>query len=114
MPYVPKFRHLFKILLRIRDEQAAEGLYLEGTWLHDQGDDEGARMAFSHARLLDRRFGGASYNYAALTEKLKGPGREALRAWEDYLRVAPGDPRQARDTIDKVRGHVEELKKQQK
>lgn len=109
MAYVPKFRHLFKILLRLRDPQAAEGLWLEGTWLHDAGDDEGALLAFHHSRLLDRRFGGAYYNYAALTEKLHGPSPRAVRAWRDYLAVAEGDPRQHPDTIAKVRHHVEAL-----
>ena len=110
MPYVPKFRHLFKILFRMQDQKAAEGLYFEGTWLHDNGDDDGAHMAFSHARLLDREFAGAFYNYAALTEKKKGKCKETLRAWEDYLRVAEKDSRQPRETVAKVREHVEELK----
>ena len=109
MAYVPKFRHLAKILFRLRDAQAAEGLWLEGTWLHEKGDDEGALMAFHHARLLDRDFAGAHYNFAALTEKRSGKSRETLRAWRDYLRACTVDKRQAAETVAKVRRHVDEL-----
>ena len=111
MPYEPKLRHLFKILFRVRDVQAAEGLYFEGTYLNDQGDTKGAREAFDHARRIDRQFAGAHYNYAALTERMKGSGREALAAWKDYLKAAETDRRQARATVEAVRKHVEELEK---
>ena len=111
MPYVPKVRLLFKIMLRLRDEKAAEGLWFEGVWLSENGDDEGALLAFSHARLLDRQFGGAYYNHAALVEKKHGRGAEALRAWQEYLRVAEFDKRQARETVAKVKGHVADLQR---
>lgn len=111
MPYVPKFRHLFRILFRRRDARAAEGLWFEGTWLSEQGEDKDARMAFRHSALLDPEFAGARYNYAALTEKLEGPGTEALAAWEAYLEIAPTDPRQHRETVEKVRDHVRELRR---
>jgi hypothetical protein len=110
MPYIPKFKVLFKILFRRQDPQAAEAIWLEGTWLHDQGDAAGARDAFHHARLLDRHFGGAFYNYAALTEKLKGPGAEAIEAWEAYLAAAAHDKRQAAAVVDKVREHLGAMK----
>lgn len=109
MPYVPKFKHLFKILFRQRDVKAAEGLWFEGTWLNDQGDPTSARLAFNHSRLLDREFGGAYYNYAALTEKLCGKSAETVQAWKDYLAVAVKDKRQSPQTIEKVRGHVRDL-----
>ncbi len=109
MPYVPRLGHLFKIMFRIRDPRAAEGLWFQASLLSEEGDDEGARLAFAHARLLDPEFGGAFYNYAALTEKLNGPGPAALKAWRQYLPVAERDPRQARETIEKVRRHVEDL-----
>lgn len=109
MPYVPKMRHLFKILLRLRDVEAAEGLWLEGTWLHDNGDEEGALMAFNHSRLLDRKFGGAHYNFAALTEKLNGTSPATIRAWREYITAAEEDPRQSAETIDKVRRHLERM-----
>jgi hypothetical protein len=110
MPYIPKLLHLAKMLLRIRDERAAEGLWFEGLWLSERGDDQSARQAFLHSCLLDRRFGGAYYNYAALTEKLLGRGAPETRtAWENYIRVAEKDPRQPRATIEKVRGHLAEL-----
>ncbi len=112
MPYVPKFRTLFKILFGRRDTRRAEGLWYEGTWLGDQGEDEDARMAFRHAVLLDPEFAGARYNYAALTEKLTGRSEETLAAWEAYLEVAPGDARQPRETIEKVRGHVKGLRRE--
>lgn len=111
MPYVPKSKHLFKILFRRRDQQAAEELWLEGTWQSDNGDPESARMAFNHSRILDPEFAGAFYNYAALTEKLKGMNKESLKAWEDYLRVAPDDKRQTAIVVEQVRAHVEQLKK---
>lgn len=109
MPYVPKLRHLAKIFLRIRDAKAAEGLWFEGLWLSEHGDDEGARQAFLHACLLDGQFGGAFYNYAALTEKLQGASPETIKAWNRYLKVAETDRRQARATVEKVAKHVEEL-----
>lgn len=111
MPYVPKFPHLFKILFRMTDRNAAEGLYFEGTWHHDNGDDESALLAFAHARLLDRNFGGAFYNYAALTEKSKGNCPETIKAWRDYLKAAANDSRQTQATVDKVRAHLEALEK---
>lgn len=114
MPYVPKFRHLVKILLRMRDVEAAEALWLEGTWLHEMGDDGGALMAFQHSRLLDREFGGAYYNFAALTEKSTGNSPRTIQAWQDYLRVAEKDSRQARETVEKVRHHLEELRNNHK
>ena len=112
MPYVPRPKILFKILFRRRDPVAAEALWLEGTWLHEhEKDDAGALMAFHHARLLDPQFAGAHYNHAAMTEKLKGQGAETLKAWEDYLRAAENDSRQARETVERVRGHVEDLRR---
>ncbi|MCC6546470.1 hypothetical protein IT570_04815 [Candidatus Sumerlaeota bacterium] len=112
MPYVPKFKHLTKILFGQRDVAAAEGLWFEGTWLHEQGDTEGARQAFHHSRLLDRQFGGAYYNYAALTEKLRGAkSEETLRAWKDYLEVAVNDKRQTAMVVEKVRSHVRDIEK---
>jgi hypothetical protein len=111
MAYIPKFRHLAKILFRLRDPRAAEGLWLEGTWLHENGDDEGARMAFHHARLLDRDFAGAHYNFAALTEKKSGKSKVTLRAWRDYLRACEVDKRQAPETVAKVQRHTDEMAK---
>jgi tetratricopeptide (TPR) repeat protein len=109
MPYIPKFRHLAKIVLRLRDEQAAEGLWFEGLWLSERGDDEGARQAFLHACLLDGKFGGAYYNYAALTEKTRGKCPETIKAWKRYLKVAAKDPRQHREVISKVAIHLKDL-----
>ncbi len=106
MPYVPKVRVLVRILFRRKDPALAESLWLEGTWLHDNGDDEGARMAFNHSRLMDPAFAGAHYNYAALTEKKTGKSAEALAAWRDYLKAAEGDRRQAREIVEKVREHT--------
>lgn len=109
MPYVPRFRHLVKILFRLRDTEAAEGLWLEGTWLHDQGDLKGARDAFHHARLLDPNFAGAFYNYAALTERFSGSSADTIAAWKAYLTAAEKDHRQTRTMVEKVRAHVAEL-----
>lgn len=106
MPYKPKMRHLFLILFRRRDPAAAEGLFYEGTFLAERGEEEDARMAFRHSALLDPRFAGARYNYAALTEKTLGAAKETIEAWEDYARVALGDPRQRRETILRVQEHV--------
>lgn len=113
MAYVPKFKTLFQILFRVQDPAKAEALWLEGTWLNDNNDPEGARMAFRHAALLDRKFGGAFYNYAALTERRFGAHPETLKAWEEYLHAAASDPRQSSDTQEKVRRHVAELRRQQ-
>ncbi len=114
MPYIIQIRHMIKIALRKQDPEVAEGLWLEGTWLNDNGEYEDARLAFRHACLLDKKFGGAYYNYAALTERLTGESKETLKAWEAYLPVAEEDSRQARATIEKVRGHVEDLRKKVK
>jgi tetratricopeptide (TPR) repeat protein len=111
MPYVPKFKHLFKILCRVPDKEAAEGLWYQGLLLSEEGDDESALLAFSHSRLLDRSFGGAYYNYAALTEKKHGRGPQALKAWLEYVVVAESDPRQARETVVKVKGHIADLQR---
>lgn len=109
MPYVPKFPHLFKILFRIRDAKAAEGLWFMGSLLHDEGDFKAARDAFNHSKLLDPQFAGAFYNYAAMTEKLTGKSPEAIAAWKAYVAVAQHDKRQVRALIDKVREHIQEL-----
>ncbi len=106
MPYKPRLRHLFLILFRRRDPGAAEGLFYEGTYLAERGEEKDARMAFRHSALLDGRFAGARYNYAALTEKLLGAHAETVEAWEDYARVAFDDPRQRRETIFRVQEHV--------
>ncbi len=112
MKYVPKFKHLFKILFRRQDPEAAEELWLEGTWLHDNEDDEGALLAFRHACLLDRNFAGAYYNFAALTEKHRGNSSETRKAWEEYLQIAEKDSRQKAETIARVREHVQELRQE--
>lgn len=109
MPYVPKLKILFAIMLRRTDARAAEGLFYEGTWLSEQGDHAGARMAFRHAMLLDRGFGGAAWNHAALTEKLTGASAETLEAWREYVAAAANDPRQRRDTVSKAQAHVAQL-----
>lgn len=110
MPYIPRFSHLLKMTFRLRDPKAAEALWFEGTWLHDNDDDEGALLAFAHSKALDPDFAGAFYNYAALTEKKHGASPQTITAWETYLRVAEKDRRQARDTIERVKDHVAELK----
>jgi tetratricopeptide (TPR) repeat protein len=96
-------------MLRRTDTRAAEALFYEGTWLSEQGDHEGARMAFRHAMLLDRSFGGAAWNHAALTERLTGASQETLAAWREYLAAAANDPRQRRDTVAKAQAHAAEL-----
>ncbi len=109
MPYRAKLKHILKSLFRISDPEAAEGIWFEGMWLNDNGEPEAAREAFEHACLLDSRFAGAFYNYAALTEKLEGPGESALKAWRAYVPVAERDNRQPRDAVARVRKHIEEL-----
>lgn len=109
MPYIPKLTTLLKALFRIRDPRRAEGLWFEGLWLSEQGDDASARQAFLHACMLDNGFGGAYYNYAALTEKLTGNSPDTRRAWARYLTIAPNDPRQPRETIAKVEAHLRQL-----
>jgi hypothetical protein len=110
MPYKPRMKHLFQMLLRRRNPEAAEGLFFEATMLAEHGEEADARMAFRHSALLDYRFGGARYNYAALTEKLIGPGPETIAAWEDFVRCAIDDSRQRRELIAKVQTHINDLK----
>lgn len=110
MAYVPKLTHLFKIMLRMRDRAAAEGLFLEGSIEYEGGDTENARLMFYYGTRLDPTLAGNFYNYAAATEKLKGPGEETIAAWEAYLDAATRDRLQPADQREKVRVHVAELK----
>lgn len=110
MPYKPKPRLLFQMLFRRQNREAAEGLFFEGTYLSDKGEDADARLAFRHSAMLDSKFGGARYNYAALTEKLLGVHADTIAAWEDYVRCSLDDPRQRRETIARVQKHIDELK----
>jgi len=112
MPYKPRMQHLFQMIIRRRNPEAAEGLFFEATMLAEAGEEADARLAFRHSALLDHRFGGARYNYAALTEKLLGPGTETIAAWEEFVRCAINDSRQRRELIAKVQTHIDDLKKQ--
>lgn len=110
MPYIPKFSHLFKVLLRVRDRQAAEGLFLEGSIEFESGDPEAARRMFLYGTRLDPAFAGNFYNLAVAMEKLNGASRETVDAWEAYLHVAESDSKQSEETRQKVRQHVRDLK----
>ncbi len=111
MPFVPKVSHLFKILFKRQDPKIAEELWFKGSLLADEGDEEGARLAFRYACLFDKNFGGAYWNYAALTEKKLGNCKETRDAWKAYITAAENDSRQARDNINKVRHHLADLEK---
>ncbi len=110
MTYVPRLRHLLKIALRLRDPQAAEGLFLEGSIEFESGDVETARLMFYYGTRLDPRLAGNFYNYAVATETLNRPMKEIVLAWENYLSAAEKDPRQSATAIDRARRHVAELK----
>lgn len=110
MSYTPRFRHLFKMLVGLRDPQAAEGLFLEGSIEFEAGDLETARTMFLYGTRLDPRMAGNFYNLAVATERLGRPNKEVLRRWEDYLAAAQRDPRQSATQIDLARKHLAELK----
>lgn len=110
MAYVPKLRHLFKILFRLRDRDAAEGLFLEGSVEFDAGNYRDARLMFSYGTRLDPDMAGNFYNLAVVTEKLEGEAASAIAAWEDYVEAAGRDSRQSEATREKVRAHIRELK----
>lgn len=114
MPYAPKLRHLFKILFRVRDKNAAEGLFFEGTYLAERGEEDAAREAFRHAMRLDPDFGGAAWNYAALTEKKLGACAETVAAWREFIAAAQRDGRQREATVLKVAAHLAALEAQLK
>lgn len=110
MPYVPKFAHLLKILLRRRDTQAAEGLFLEGSIEYESGDLESARLMFYYGTRLDPNLAGNFYNLAVVVERQQGASPAAIRAWEEYLAAAERDPRQGEETRRNVREHLAQLK----
>ncbi|MBI5153610.1 hypothetical protein HZA57_00095 [Candidatus Poribacteria bacterium] len=110
MPYIPKLRHLFKILFRVRDPQAAEGLFLEGSIEFDNGQFETARMMFFFGTRLDPGLAGNFHNLAVTIEKIEGPGRKALTAWENYLRAAKSDTRQSAGAQERAAKHASDLR----
>lgn len=110
MAWAPRFSHLFKVLFRIRDVAAAEGLFLEGSIEFEAGNLDTARLMFFYGSRLDPETAGNFYNLAVVEEKTKGMHRDTLKAWEDYLAAAARDPRQSAEAREKVRGHVEEMK----
>ncbi|MDX2175753.1 MAG: hypothetical protein SF028_04720 [Candidatus Sumerlaeia bacterium] len=109
MPRKPKLVHALKMIFGVRDAEAAEGFYLEGMWSAEQGNEDAARELFRTAALLDKRFGGARYNFAALTEKRLGASPETIAAWKDYVACAADDSRQPAEIIEKVRRHIADL-----
>ena len=110
MPYVPKFRHLFKILFRRRDPAAAEGLFLEGSIEYEGGDLESARTMFLFGTQLDPNLAGNFFNLAVVTEKIEGPSSpKTIKAWRDFIDAAARDPRQSPAAVEKVRAHVAAL-----
>ncbi|MDK2970921.1 MAG: hypothetical protein PWP23_676 [Candidatus Sumerlaeota bacterium] len=110
MAYVPKLRHLFKIMFGIRDSQAAEGLFLEGSIEFESGDIESARLMFTYGTRLDPNLAGNFYNLGAVAEKCNAPAAERIAVWERYLAAAARDPRQPEETRERVRQRIQELK----
>lgn len=110
MAYVPKFRHLFKILFHVRDSAAAEGLFLEGSIEFEAGDIETARLMFYYGTRLDPRLAGNFYNLAVAEERLHGPGPRAINAWENYLAAAEHDKRQSAEAKSKASEHLRQLR----
>jgi len=110
MAWAPRFSHLFKILLRIRDRPAAEGLFLEGSIEFEAGNVESARLMFYYGTRLDPDMAGNFYNLAVVEEKTRGAHAKTVEAWENYLAAAGRDPRQGAEAQAKVRAHVAEMK----
>lgn len=109
MAYVPKFSHLFKILLRRTDPAAAEGLFLEGSIEFEAGNHEDALLMFTYGTRLDPGFAGNYYNRAVTLEKRAAPPSACLAAWRDYLAAAQRDPRQKEEARRTARARISEL-----
>ncbi len=97
MAFVPRFSLLFKILFRIRDRAAAEGLFLRGSVAFEAGEVEDARLIFTYGKALDPTLAGNHYNYAVTLERLGAPAAQKRRAWEEYLAAAEKDPKQGEE-----------------
>ncbi len=110
MSWAPRFSHLLKIAFRLRDTTAAEGLFMEGSIEFENGNIETARLMFYYGTRLDPEMAGNFYNLAVVTERLRGPCRETIDAWERYIAVAEKDARQSADSCEKARQHLAQLK----
>ncbi len=110
MAFVPRFSLLFKILFRIRDRAAAEGLFLRGSVAFEEGEFEDARMIFAYGKSLDPTLAGNHYNYAVTLQRLGVPVAQRRRAWEEYLAAAAKDPKQSEDHKRLARQELERLK----
>jgi hypothetical protein len=97
MAFVPRFSLLFKILFRIRDRSAAEGLFLRGSVAFEEGEFEDARMIFAYGKSLDPTLAGNHYNYAVTLDRLGAPVAQRRRAWLEYLAAAQMDPKQSQE-----------------
>jgi len=110
MAYVPKFRHLIKLVFGMRDPAAAEGLFLEGSIEFESGELETARTMFLYGTRLDPNLAGNFYNLAVATERLGRPRDEVVGRWEAYLEAADRDPRQSQEARERVRKHLATLR----
>lgn len=110
MAYRPRFAHLWKVMFGLKDHAAAEGLFLEGQLEYEAGNTADAKLMFYFGRRLNPAFAGNFYNYAVVIEKTEGQTRKALKAWEEYLGAAAGDPKQSAELQERVRKHVEDMK----
>ena len=114
MAWAPRLSHLIKILFRVRDKSAAEGLFMEGSVEFEEGNTETARLMFYYGSRLDPDMAGNFYNYAIASETLKGPSDETVDAWESWLEAAERDPKPPQGLKDKVREHIHQLREDMK
>lgn len=106
MAYVPRWSHLLKMTLGLRDRSAAEGLFYSGSLAFESGDLDDARLIFTYGTRLDPTLAGNFYNLAVTLEKLNAPIAERRRAWQRYLAAAERDPHQTDEAKERARARL--------
>lgn len=112
MAYVPRWAHLLKMTLGIRDRSAAEGLFLSGSIAFESGELDDARLMFTYGTRLDPTLAGNFFNLAVTLEKMTAPAADRRRAWQRYLAAAEHDRKQSDDAKARARARLDALDKE--
>lgn len=112
MAYVPRWAHLIKMTLGVRDRAAAEGLFLSGSLAYESGELDDARLMFTYGTRLDPTLAGNFFNLAVTLEKLGAPRADKRRAWQRYLAAAENDPKQTDEARSRARARLDALDKE--
>jgi cytochrome c-type biogenesis protein CcmH/NrfG len=83
-----------------------------GLMLRSLGDDDGAIEEFKKAARYDPKHINSRYYLGLTWLQNKGKTQEAIKAWEDYLKVEPKGQRanQVRVEIERLKASVAEAK----